>query len=29
LDVGLIAIGCGLLLAILTPILKKLMHGAS
>jgi POT family proton-dependent oligopeptide transporter len=29
LDVGLIAIGCGILLVLLTPILKKLMHGAS
>ena len=29
LNVGLIAIGCGLFLAILTPILKRLMHGAS
>jgi len=28
-DVGLIAIGCGIFLAILTPLLKKLMHGAS
>jgi len=28
-NVGLIAIGCGLLLALLTPVLKKLMHGAS
>ena len=28
-DVGLIAIGCGIFLAILNPILKKLMHGAS
>ena len=28
-DVGLIAIGCGIFLAILTPILKKLMHGAN
>ncbi len=28
-DVGLIAIGCGILLAVITPILKKLMHGAS
>ena len=28
-DVGLMAIGCGILLAILTPILKKLMHGAN
>jgi POT family proton-dependent oligopeptide transporter len=28
-NVGLIAIGCGLVLAILTPILKRLMHGAS
>ena len=28
-DVGLMAIGCGILLAILTPFLKKLMHGAS
>ena len=26
-DVGLMAIGCGIFLAILTPILKKLMHG--
>ena len=28
-DVGLIAIGCGIFLAILTPILKKLMHGVN
>ena len=28
-DVGLMAIGCGILLAILTPFLKKLMHGAN
>ena len=28
-DVGLIAIGCGILLAVITPILKKLMHGAN
>ena len=28
-NVGLIAIGCGLFLALLTPVLKKLMHGAS
>jgi POT family proton-dependent oligopeptide transporter len=28
-DVGLIAIGCGIFLAIITPLLKKLMHGAS
>ena len=28
-DVGLIAIGCGILLAIITPLLRKLMHGAS
>ena len=28
-DVGLIAIGCGIFLAITTPLLKKLMHGAS
>ena len=28
-DVGLMAIGCGIFLAILNPILKKLMHGAS
>ena len=28
-DVGLIAIGCGIFLAILTPVLKKLMHGAN
>tara|TARA_B100000575_G_scaffold283899_1_gene277265 strand:- start:6198 stop:7682 length:1485 start_codon:yes stop_codon:yes gene_type:complete len=28
-DVGLIAIGCGILLALITPILKKLSHGAS
>ncbi len=27
-DVGLMAIGCGIFLAILNPILKKLMHGA-
>ena len=28
-DVGLMAIGCGVFLAILTPFLKKLMHGAN
>ncbi len=28
-DVGLMAIGCGILLALLTPFLKKLMHGAN
>ena len=28
-DVGLMAIGCGIFLAILTPILKKLMHRAN
>ena len=28
-DVGLMAIGCGILLAILTPFFKKLMHGAN
>ena len=28
-DVGLIAIGCGIFLAVLTPVLKKLMHGAN
>ena len=28
-DVGLIAIGCGIFLAVLTPMLKKLMHGAN
>ena len=28
-DVGLIAIGCGIFLAIITPLLKKLMHGAN
>ena len=28
-DAGLMAIGCGIFLAILTPILKKLMHGAN
>ena len=28
-DVGLMAIGCGILLTILTPFLKKLMHGAN
>ena len=28
-DVGLMAIGCGIFLAILNPILKKLMHGAN
>ena len=28
-DVGLMAIGCGIFLAILTPFLKKLMHGAN
>lgn len=28
-DVGLMAIGCGIFLAILTPILKKLTHGAN
>jgi POT family proton-dependent oligopeptide transporter len=29
MDVGLIAIGCGIFLAIITPLLRKLMHGAS
>jgi POT family proton-dependent oligopeptide transporter len=29
IDVGLIAIGCGIFLAIITPLLRKLMHGAS
>ena len=28
-DVGLMGIGCGIFLAILTPFLKKLMHGAN
>ena len=28
-DVGLMAIGCGILLAVITPILKKLIHGAN
>ena len=28
-DVGLISIGCGIFLAIITPLLKKLMHGAN
>ena len=28
-DVGLIAIGFGIFLAVLTPVLKKLMHGAN
>ena len=28
-DVGLMAIGCGIFLAVITPILKKLMHGAN
>ena len=28
-DVGLIAIGCGIVLAMIAPILKKLMHGSS
>jgi Dipeptide/tripeptide permease len=28
-DVGLIAIGCGIFLAIITPVLKKLMHGTN
>ena len=28
-DVGLMAIGCGILLAVITPILKKLMHGTN
>ncbi len=28
-DVGLMAIGCGVLLALITPLLKKLMHGSS
>ena len=28
-DVGLIAIGCGIFLAVITPILKRLMHGTS
>ena len=28
-SVGLIAIGCGIFLILITPILKKLMHGAS
>ena len=28
-DVGLIAIGCGIFLAVITPLLKKLMHGAN
>tara|TARA_B100001057_G_scaffold85098_1_gene80924 strand:- start:1098 stop:2573 length:1476 start_codon:yes stop_codon:yes gene_type:complete len=28
-DVGLMAIGCGVVLALITPLLKKLMHGSS
>ena len=28
-DVGLMAIGCGIVLALITPLLKKLMHGSS
>ena len=28
-DVGLVAIGCGIFLAVITPLLRKLMHGAS
>ena len=28
-DVGLMAIGCGIFLGIITPLLKKLMHGAN
>ena len=28
-DVGLMAIGCGIFLAVITPLLKKLMHGAN
>jgi POT family proton-dependent oligopeptide transporter len=28
-DVGLMAIGCGIFLAVITPLLKKLMHGSS
>ena len=28
-DVGMIAIACGIFLAIITPILKKLMHGSN
>ena len=28
-DVGLMAIGCGIILALVTPLLKKLMHGSS
>ena len=28
-DVGLIAIGCGIFLAVITPLLKKLMHGTN
>ena len=28
-DVGLMAIGCGIILALITPLLKKLMHGSS
>ena len=27
-DVGLIAVGCGIFLAVITPLLKKLMHGS-
>ena len=28
-NVGLMAVGCGIVLALITPILKRLMHGAS
>ena len=28
-NVGLMAVGCGVVLALITPILKRLMHGAS
>ena len=28
-DVGLMAIGCGIVLALITPLLKKLMHGSN
>ena len=28
-DVGLMAMGCGIVLALITPLLKKLMHGSS
>ncbi len=28
-SVGLMAVGCGVFLMIITPVLKRLMHGAS